>query len=169
MGQKIIKFLLCPVALILCATGCAVLHHVQIGDIDNLKGLQRRPFEIKVSETGVNIKEVGNVAKAISRSKKRNKDIDDALGFIGLFQMGPRTGQPVFDDSYAKNILIDLYRECPSGKITNLTSIREMRKYPVISGEIVKITGTCTTNKATRNKRSSKLEMNPLGPSMEQR
>ena len=38
-----------------------------------------------------------------------------------------------------------LKAECPSGKLTGLMSVRESRKYPVISGEIVKVTGYCVT------------------------
>lgn len=147
-------------AAALSMAGCAVLHHAQVGDIDNRKGIAYRPFELKVSETGINLNEAGDIAKSLSRSKQANKDIDDTLAFIGLFQMGPRTGNPVFNESYAKNIVNDLYRECPSGRITNLVSIREMRKYPVISGEIVKITGSCAANKKVRGKDGAKTSIN---------
>lgn len=138
----------------LALSGCAVLHHVQVGDIDNRAGVAYRPFDLKVSETGVNLDEAGDIAKAVSRSKTANKDVDNALAIIGLFQMGPRTGNPVFNEGYAKNIVNDLYKECPSGRITNLMSIREMRKYPVISGEIVKITGSCAIDRKTKTKKS---------------
>ena len=144
-------------SLALCTLpGCAVLHHVQVGDIDNRNGIAYRPFDLKVSEAGVNLDEAGDIAKAMSRSKGANKDIDNAMAIVGLFQMGPRTGNPVFNEGYAKNIVNDLYKECPSGRITNLVSIREMRKYPVISGEIVKITGSCAIDRKKRPQKKSK-------------
>lgn len=130
-------------------SSCAWLHHVQVGDIDNSSGYSLRPFELKVSESGVNFEEAGKVAKALNGSKAGRKDIDNAVGFIQLFQQGPRTGNPVFNETYAQNIVNDLFRECPSGKITGVVSIREMRKYPVISGEIVKIKGYCMQPKTS--------------------
>lgn len=160
MRQKVLRLVLPAVALTATMSGCAILHHAQVGDIDNRKGVAHRPFELKVSETGVNMEEAGDIAKSLSRSKQANKDIENALGIIGLFQMGPKTGNPVFNDGYAKNIVNDLYRECPSGRITNVVSIREMRKYPVISGEIVKITGTCTGDRKVRGKGGAKASSN---------
>jgi hypothetical protein len=114
---------------------------------------------MKVSESGFNLDEAGDIAKAMSRSKTANKDVDNALAIIGLFQMGPRTGNPVFYDGYARNIVNDLYRECPSGRITNLISIRETRKYPVLSGEIVKITGSCAVDRKTGSKKSKAFRL----------
>ena len=64
--------------------------------------------------------------------------------------MGPRTGEPVWSsDTYADKVYLGLYEKCPSGQITGLTSIREINKYPVVSGEIVKITGFCLKKKTT--------------------
>jgi hypothetical protein len=125
------------------ATGCAWLHHAQVGEVDATSSMALRPFELKVSETGVSFDEAGKVMKALNGSKVGRKDIDDAMAIIQLFQQGPRTGNPVFTETYAQNIVHDLYKECPTGKITGLISIRETRKYPVISGEIVKIKGYC--------------------------
>jgi hypothetical protein len=69
------------------------------------------------------------------------------FGLIGLFQMGPQTGNPVYSKDYARNLMQLIYEKCPSGKVTGLTSVRESRKYPVISGEIVKVTGFCLIRK----------------------
>lgn len=121
-------------------SSCAILHHTQVGEIDNRK--RGKPFELLVSETGVNIKEARDILKATSKSKQA-KQMDDLAGIISLFQMGPRTGNMVFDDSYADEILELIAQECPSGKVTGLNSIRETAKYPVVSGEIVKVTGYC--------------------------
>lgn len=122
--------------------GCAILHHVQIGEIDNRKGYQHKPIELKVSETGVDLNDV----KAISRvavGKDGSKQMNDVLEFIQMFQMGPRTGNPVYTTAYIKNLGEQLRATCPNGSLTGLMVVRETRKYPVISGEIVKIKGDC--------------------------
>lgn len=138
----------------LLATSCAVLHHVQVGDVNDDEKFTLRPFELKVSETGVDFEEAGKIAKAFTGSKAAKKDIDGVTDIIQLFQQGPRTGVPVFSETYAQNIIHDLYKECPTGQITGLVSIREMRKYPVISGEIVKIKGYCMIAKDAADTRS---------------
>ncbi len=143
MGETVLKAFLRLIGLMLSATilpSCAVLHHVQVGELDNRGKL--RKFDVKVSETGVNLDEARDVANALTRGR-HSKALDDANAILSLFQMGPRTGNIVFNETYAENLVDLLYRECPSGRITGLTSIREMRKYPVISGEIVKVTGYC--------------------------
>ena len=137
---------------------CAWLHHVQVGEIDNDSKFALRPFELKVSEIGVNLEEAGKVAQALNGSKTGRRDVGQAASYIQLFQQGPRTGNPVFSESYAKNIVNDLYKECPSGKITGLMSIRETRKYPVISGEIVKIKGYCMLPRSGNKKSASETQ-----------
>jgi hypothetical protein len=122
--------------------GCAVLHHVQVGDIDNT-GHRGRKVDVKVSETGVNLQEAADIAKSLTRSKQAQKDIGQAQTMISMFQMGPHTGNGVFDETYAEGVIDQLLSQCPSGRLTGLMSVRETRKYPVISGEIVKVTGTC--------------------------
>ena len=151
------RLMLCY-AICFLGTSCAWLHHVQVGDINNDPKYALRPFELKVSEIGVNFEEAGKVAKALNSSKVGRGDIDSVTGFVQLFQQGPRTGNPVFSDSYAKNIVNDLYKECPSGRITGLMSIRETRKYPVISGEIVKISGFCMLPRSTKKADNSENE-----------
>lgn len=136
-----LNLFLCLISLFL--PQCAVLHHVQIGDVQSHPDFQLRPFEIKVSETGINIREASKLAKAASRSAEGTKAIGDIQGIISMFQQGPRTGNAVFTDSYAQNIIYRIHERCPSGRVTGLKSIRETRKYPVISGEIVKIVGYC--------------------------
>ncbi len=138
--------LFCGIVLI-GMSGCAVLHHAQVGDVDDSPDYTRRSFDIKFSETGIDVEEAGHVAKAVSRSGKGNKAIDDAVAIIGMFQMGPRTGNLIFNEKYAENLLYRIQEECPSGRVSGLMAIRETRKYPVISGEIVKITGYCLTPK----------------------
>lgn len=130
------KKLISTIMTLTLLQGCAVLHHIQVGSIDNLKNddYVTIPFDIKVSEIGVNTEEAGRLTKN-----------NDAASLIAMFQMGNRTGNPVYDEKYAEKIVYEIYQKCPSGNVTNLLSIRETRKYPVISGEIVKIVGECKT------------------------
>jgi hypothetical protein len=128
----------------LLLAGCAQLHHVQLSDISNrTNSSSRKDIDIKLSETGVNLQEIADIAKAFSRSEKSSQQIQEVQNIIALFQMGPVTGNPVYVENYWKGIPQMLEAECPSGRITGVTSIRETRKYPVVSGEIVRIKATC--------------------------
>ena len=129
--------------LFLSLNACAIMHHTQVGEVDSKIVLKGRKFEILLSETGVNFKEAANIGKALTRHGKTKRDIGKVQEFISLFQMGPRTGNHVFTDSYADKIFDLLKQRCASGKISGLTSIRETAKYPVVSGEIVRIIGYC--------------------------
>ncbi len=125
-------------------TGCAVLHHVQVGQIDNRKAYKLTPIEIKVSEMGIDL----NDAKAISNMAMNSYDsqkANDALTALQYFQMGPHTGAGVYSLAYIQDIEKNLASQCPNGFITGITSIRETREYPVIKGEIVKIKAFCAT------------------------
>ncbi|XGC82400.1 hypothetical protein ACES2L_07915 [Bdellovibrio bacteriovorus] len=122
-------------------SGCAVLHHVQVGQIDNRDDFVQVPFEILMSETGVSTEEIGALAKA--SNSRAGDDAEAVADIIGMFQMGPRTGNPTYNPRYAEKLVYQIYEKCPSGNVTGLMSVREMRKYPAISGEIVKVTGFC--------------------------
>jgi hypothetical protein len=128
-------------------SACAQLHHVQVGEIHSHPGYIHKPFDIKFSEVGINLKEAGQTADLLRGSQ--NKEAENIAGIIGLFQMGPRTGNPVYSKDYAKNLIQVIYEKCPSGMVTGLVSVRETRKYPVISGEIVKLTGLCLMKKGS--------------------
>lgn len=124
-------------------SGCAMLYKAQISDIDNRETFALVPFEIKVSETGVDLQQAGAIARNVLQNSESAQAADGAAAIVGLFQMGPRTGKPVYADSYAQKLVYAIHQQCPSGRITGVTSIRESRDYPVISGEIVKIKGYC--------------------------
>lgn len=129
-------------AAMLMQAGCAILHHVQIGQVDGRDGNSAWvPFEVMVSETGVNTEEIGRYAKAANNGG--NNAVSDAAAIVSLFQIGPRTGNLVYNPSYAEKVIYLIHEKCPSGRVTGLMSVREMRKYPAISGEIVKVTGYC--------------------------
>ncbi len=123
--------------------GCAILHHYQMDSIDSATVLKGQKFEILVSETGVNLQELTDTANLFTQSRKGQGDMQRANEIISLFQMGPRTGNMVFNEKYADSVMRAIQIKCPSGKISGMTSIRETAKYPVVSGEIVRITGYC--------------------------
>jgi hypothetical protein len=118
--------------------GCTFLHHAQIGDIDNSAGYRQVPFDIKLSETGVSLDDVKKVAEALG-----SREGQAGAEYLGYIQMGPRTGNPVYVERYAEELVQRIHSACPTGKVTGLVSIRESNKYPIISGEIVKVTGYC--------------------------
>lgn len=126
-------------ALLLLAS-CAIKHHVQVGDIERKPGKKLKPFEVLISETGVNIEEAGKVISALTKDNDRASEIAKT---VAMFQMGPRTGNHVFNEKYADVVPELILKKCPSGKVTGLLMIRETNKYPVVSGEIIKVTGYC--------------------------
>lgn len=145
------------ISIMMLGTSCAHLHHVQIGQLDNSSGDVAIPFEIMVSEMGVSTEEAGKIANSMSKSGQ--SEAGDILKFISLFQIGPRTGVQVYNSRYAEKLVYEIHQKCPTGRVTGLMSIRETRKYPVISGEIVKITGFCLkSRKTSENKISNQKE-----------
>lgn len=126
--------------ILILLSSCAIKHHVQVGDIERQKGETLTPFDIKLSETGVNLKEAGKLISAVGNDGGQAKKI---ANIISMFQMGPRTGNHVFNDKYADVFPELILTKCPSGKVTGLMMIRETNKYPVVSGEIVRVTGYC--------------------------
>ena len=101
-------------------------------------------FEILLSEMGVNLEEGTQIAAGIAESAGgKSEGVNTAGSIIALFQMGPKTGNPVFSDDFSDDLIHQLKLKCPSGRISGLTSVRETAKYPVVSGEIVKLIGYC--------------------------
>ena len=76
--------------------------HAAHGDIDDRRGYERIPFEVKVSETGINVDEAAQIGGAIIGKQKESEEL---ANIIALFQMGPRTGNPVYNERYAEDIL----------------------------------------------------------------
>ena len=83
----------------MATTSCAIMHHAQIGEIDDT-GKKGKPFVIKISETGINIDEAASIATAVSGNEE-SQELADALA---MFQMGPTTGNKVFNEKM-KSIL----------------------------------------------------------------
>ena len=132
--------------LVLVASGCAVMHHTQVGEVDSKVVLEGERFELLLSELGLNVDDAAAVAKVFA-SKRGGKQVDTVRDIIKMFQMGPKTGNPVFDETYSDKLGELLKAQCPSGRISGLISIRETASYPVVSGEIVKLVGYCMGGK----------------------
>lgn len=130
------------VSALLLLGACARLDHVQIGDIDQSNGALS-PISVKVSENGVEMAVVAGVAAELASQSKRNQQLKEIRDFLALINMGPRTGNPVFFDTYAQNVLDALYQQCASSKITGIRNIREGKTYGPVSGEIVRIDADC--------------------------
>lgn len=129
---------------ILLNQSCAALYRAQLSDIEG--GVRGRPISIKVSETTVDFREAADIANRLGRasSSKGMGEVGKAADtYTTLFQFGPRTGAPVFNEFYARDIPEKLAAECKNGYLTNVLSLREARNYPVIKGEIVRIDATC--------------------------
>lgn len=135
---------LLAVLCLLINSGCAVLYRVQLSDVES--GGRGRPVSVKVSENTVDFGEVSRLAKGLGKSagsrglQSIGKGADT---YEQLFQFGPRTGAPVFNEFYAREVPERLAAECKNGYLTNITSIRESREYPVIKGQIVRVDATC--------------------------
>jgi len=43
----------------------------------------------------------------------------------------------------ANKVMDYIYAECPTGKMTGLTSVREAKAFGAVSGEIVRLSGYC--------------------------
>lgn len=147
--MKKIKNAFAAVAASTVLSGCAFLHHVQIGQIDSRNDDAFVPFEILLNETGVSVEEIGGIAKALNT--RRGDDAAGIAGLISLFQIGPKTGKPVYTERYAERMIYEIHQRCPTGRVTGLMSIRETRSYPAISGEIVKVTGYCLKPRSAPN------------------
>ena len=130
------------VSLVLICSGCARLDHFQIGDIDQSQG-RLTPISIKVSNVGFDVAATAGIASELANSDSAQQDLGDLSAVLALINMGPRTGNPVYSDRYAENILQQLHAQCPSGKITAIRNVREATSFGPVSGEIVRIDADC--------------------------
>jgi len=129
-------------SLILICSGCARLDHIQISDIDQSQG-DLKPISVELSDTGFNASEAVAITGELAQSESAKENLGDLAAILALINMGPSTGNPVYNDRYAENILQQLHQQCLTGKITALRNIREARSYGPVSGEIVRIDADC--------------------------
>lgn len=130
-------------SLAILSSGCVFIHSVQVSEVDSKVVLEGKRFEIRMSEQGFNLEEGTALVEAFANSAGNAKGIREASTILQLFQMGPKTGNPVFSDDYTDDLIHELKLKCPSGRVSGLSSIRETAKYPVVSGEVVRLIGYC--------------------------
>lgn len=124
---------------------CAVLHKVQLAEVDGDNLSKGEKISIRVSETTVNVREAAEIAK-LTQIKEAGAFAKVAGYYSMLFTFGPSTGTPVFNEFYARNIPEALKQRCQKGQLSNIISVRETREYPVIKGEIVRVDAVCVDN-----------------------
>ena len=131
------------VSAIVWASGCAHLHSAKIGE-RRLPPENATAFESKVNETGFNVQEATAIVKAVAGSKSGiSKGADTVNKIYEWISFGPKTGNTVLDDKYADNSGKVAQMKCSPNRTVGVVTYRETMKYPVISGEIVKIEGLC--------------------------
>ena len=107
---------------VLFTTSCAYVYRVDLGEIDDRREFDKTYFEVIVSELGVNTEEAVRLLGAFSgASEKEQKKTSD---LIKLFQMGPITGNPVYNETYAENILLLIQQ---SGLMFKIWLIRQCK------------------------------------------
>jgi hypothetical protein len=140
--------------LVAALPACASLHHVQIGELDPPRSVQGGAsgseefkmirFEVIESGTGFEAGEAGAGLRAVgSSSLKMRQSVKGAEDAFEAITFGPRTGSLVFNDRFPDVIPTKIRQACPSGRVTGLVVTRETAKYPVVSGEVVRVTGYC--------------------------
>ena len=133
--------------IFLALLGCMRIHSIQVGEVNSPTVQDGERFEIKLSALGFSTKEIGEIAKMAASTKQSQDTVDDISAIVGLFQMGPRTGQAVVDPRFSDRLITEVQKRCPAGAISGLMTIRETADYPGITGEIVKLVGYCGGNK----------------------
>ncbi|NBW80786.1 hypothetical protein EBR21_03440 [bacterium] len=73
----------------------------------------------------------------------KSKEADQIKSIIGLFQWGPRTGNPIYNISAWSQLGQKILEQCPSGQVHSLVSNREFRNFHFGSTEGVRVTGYC--------------------------
>ena len=122
--------------------GCSQLHHVHIGEIDQSQGTLT-PFTLKVNELGFDAAKAAKIGADVAKSASASEDLEIVAFILAISNFGPKTGNPVYNDAYADQVLAEVIKVCPSKKLTGLTSVREATNVGPVSGEVVRINGYC--------------------------
>ncbi len=123
------------------SVGCARLDQMQMGSLDQSQG-KLTPVSFSVNELGLDMAGGAEIARQLTKGQA-SQNAQAVRDILALINMGPRTGNPVFDDSYSDQLLISIQQQCPSGQLTGLRSIREGIAYGPVSGEVVRVDGYC--------------------------
>ncbi|MCJ8318342.1 MAG: hypothetical protein MJK12_01825 [Colwellia sp.] len=122
--------------------GCSQLHHIHIGDIDQSQGTLT-PFTIEVNELGFDVARTAEIGAEVAKSASTSENLELVALILAISNFGPKTGNPVYNDAYADQLIYEIGKTCASQKITGLTSVREATKVGPVSGEVVRIKGYC--------------------------
>jgi hypothetical protein len=122
--------------------GCSQLHHVHIGEIDQSQGTLT-PFTLKVNELGFDAAKAAKIGADVAKSASTSEDLEVVAFILAISNFGPKTGNPVYNDAYADQVLAEVIKVCPSKKLTGLISVREATNVGPVSGEVVRINGYC--------------------------
>lgn len=128
-------------ALVIGSSGCARLDRVQIGDIDQSRG-ELVEVEVQLSELGLNMAGIAETGR-IATQGQASQDFKELRDILALINMGPKTGNPVFNDTYAQRLQEYLLVKCPSGRLTSIRSVREAKGLGPVTGEIVGVKADC--------------------------
>jgi hypothetical protein len=123
------------------SSGCARLDRVQIGDIDQSQG-ELVEIEVQLSELGLNLAQVAELGRVATQGKT-SQQFKELRNILALVNMGPNTGNPVFNDTYAQRLQEYLLVKCPSGRLTSIRSVREAKGFGPVTGEIVGVKADC--------------------------
>ena len=115
---------------------------MQIGAIDNtVAGV---PINVVITDIGVDAAKVARRMEQIVQfnKKKKNNTVSNA---ISMFQVGPKTGAPVYDEHWGEHLLKELHLKCPSGRLKNVHSRRLSTDYgdTGVTKEIVVVDAIC--------------------------
>ncbi|MCL9782297.1 hypothetical protein M9194_12755 [Vibrio sp. S4M6] len=127
-------------SVFLCS--CSQLYHVQLGEIDQTQG-ELAPFSVKVNEFGLDVSTTARIGSSVATSEAASENMQDFGEIFALMNLGPTTGNAVWNSHFADKIMQLVKAQCPGQKITGLTSVRESSDYGTISGEIVRVDGYC--------------------------
>ena len=124
--------------------GCVRVHHIQVASFDSTA--QGFPVEVVIDSLGVDVakiaKNIEKVNQLISRKKKPNNNVSNT---IAMFQLGPKTGAPIYDKTWGEQLLNQLLEKCPSARLENIYTQRLSTDYgdAGVTREVNVVKATC--------------------------
>lgn len=106
-------------------------------------------MEIAVREIGIDAEKVAKTAERINRLSNalqgKQTRTRRSSNIMGMFQAGPKTGSPIYNDRFGEKLMAEIHQKCPSAKVRNVHSIRQATDYgdTGITQEIVLVRFTC--------------------------
>jgi hypothetical protein len=131
--------------VVMCCMGCATVHRATISEI-RPAGERGGEMDVKLSEMGFDVQGAAKTTRYLT-ARHGNKNAQSAgaiLDFVvAMSSWAPKTGNPTVSDLWADGSYDELKRRCPNGRVSNVMVVRESAKYPLVSGEIVRIKADC--------------------------